>query len=106
MMLFSAKKIGSALGIAMIFSWYVVLGPLGLVAFLILAYAMWTKTLALAIATGLVLTSPVLLTLLWVPFEWFPAIKKKIDEMEPPQPGEDWWTVRTGPRIVYQAYFS
>jgi hypothetical protein len=54
-------------GIWMIISWVVILGPVGFALLSVLAYAMYFSNLALGIVCCLLLFSPLLFMAVWVP---------------------------------------
>jgi len=100
------RKITSAVGAAMMLSWFLVPGPLGLIGLLLMAYAMESGNVPLGVISGVLLISPLLLVLIWAPLAWTPVVKRKLAGRRPPEGGTDWWSVHTRSRILYKAFFS
>jgi len=64
------KRMAEELGSAMMIGWTMLLGPLGAVALLVMAYSMFAQNLALGIVAGLIVFAPLMLTVTWAPFSW------------------------------------
>lgn len=62
------RLIAEELGSAMMIAWTMLLGPLGAIALLTIAYAIFTQNLALGIVCGLLVFAPLVLTVTWAPF--------------------------------------
>lgn len=60
-------RTGAAIGTAMMIAWALFLGPLGLLALTGVAYSIVAQNLALGLICGLLLFSPLALTVVWVP---------------------------------------
>ncbi len=67
----------SGIGAAMFVSWFLVLGPVGLILLLGLPYAMIYQNLALGIVFGLLLVIPLVLTAVWIPVAFFDLLREK-----------------------------
>jgi hypothetical protein len=68
---------GAAMGTAVMIAWALFLGPLGLLALTGMAYSMVAQNLALGIICGLLLFSPLALTVVWVPIMAFEALSER-----------------------------
>ncbi|HTY24305.1 MAG TPA: hypothetical protein VMC85_14315 [Desulfomonilaceae bacterium] len=101
-----SRKITSAVGAAMMLSWFLIPGPLGLIGLLLMAYAMESGNVPLGVISGVLLISPLPLVLIWAPLAWAPVVKRKLAERQPLEGGTDWWSVHTRSRILYKAFFS
>jgi hypothetical protein len=64
------KGIAEELGSAMMIGWTMLLGPLGAIPLLTLAYSIFTQNLALGVICGLLVFAPLMLTVAWGPFAW------------------------------------
>jgi hypothetical protein len=62
-----ATTVWSIVGTALFASWFLVLGPLGALLLLGVAYAMHVESLTLGIVCGVILFLPVVLTVVWAP---------------------------------------
>lgn len=62
-----ATTVWSIVGTALFASWFLVLGPLGALLLLGVAYAMYAENLTLGIVCGMLLFFPVVLTVVWAP---------------------------------------
>ncbi len=69
--------VAAALGSAMVMAWFLVLGPIGFLLLVAMAYAMMVQNLALGMVCGLALASPFVLTALWIPCGWGAALSEK-----------------------------
>ncbi len=63
----NAHKFASGVGAAMMISWILFLGPVGLLFLFGVAYAIVVQNLALGIICGLLLFTPLILMILWAP---------------------------------------
>jgi hypothetical protein len=66
----TGERTATGLGIGMIFLWTLVLGPIGGLLLGGLTYSMLSNNLTVGIACGLILFSPLLITLVWAPLMW------------------------------------
>jgi hypothetical protein len=71
------NTVAAATGSAMVMAWFLILGPLGLLLMLGVAYAMVVQNLALGVVCGLPLASPFVLTAIWIPVGWGAALREK-----------------------------
>jgi hypothetical protein len=69
-------------GIWMMISWAVLLGPVGFALLCVLAYAMYFSNLALGIVCCLILASPLLFIAVWVPLMGASVIMERSAERE------------------------
>lgn len=65
---YALKRTAEELGSAMILAWTLLLGPLGAIALLAIAYAIFIQNLALGIVSGVLVFAPLMLTVAWGPF--------------------------------------
>lgn len=100
------KKILSALAPATVIVWFIVVGPLSFIILLLAAYAIVTKSSTLLIIPIFFLIFPPILILAWAISTWATGRKEGWIRKEIIAPGDDWWTVRHGYRILYEAYFA
>ena len=73
----AVKRSTSGIGTAIFVSWVLFLGPVGLLLFLGVAYAMVVQNLALGIIAGLLLATPVILTAAWIPVAFYALLWEK-----------------------------
>jgi hypothetical protein len=69
-------------GIWMIISWVVILGPVGFALLCVLTYAMYFSNLALGIVCCLLLFSPLLFMAVWVPLIGASVVMERSAERE------------------------
>jgi hypothetical protein len=83
------STVAAGLGTAMVMAWFLVLGPIGFLLLVVMAYAMVVQNLALGVVCGLPLAFPFVVTALWIPFGWGAALQEKWAEESAEVPGSE-----------------
>lgn len=91
------RKVTETLGAASIILWFLVLGPVGLLAGLGLCYSMMVQNAALGLVCGIVLGSPLVMILAWGLFAWRAIVRE--ERAETPARVSPGTTVHTAQRI-------
>jgi hypothetical protein len=73
----AVQRSASTIGAAMFVSWFLFLGPVGLVLLLGIPYAMIVQDLAFGIVCGLLLVIPVVLTVAWISVTLFAFLRER-----------------------------
>ncbi|MGB6065018.1 MAG: hypothetical protein WBG50_09425 [Desulfomonilaceae bacterium] len=71
------ERLASGIGATMFVAWLLFLGPVGLLALLVVAYAMVVQNLALGIVSALLLATPVVLAGAWIPVAFYALLRSR-----------------------------
>lgn len=89
-------SIAETTGAVMMIAWTLIIGPLGLVLLLGVAYAVISQNLALGVVCGLLMFCPLALTVLWAPFVGLTLVRERWARKAIPAPRTDLLTYKTG----------